>query len=163
MCFIFHLKKITMQYYILAIKNYANFKGRSRRKEYWMFVLFNLIFIVVAAIIDNIIGDTFRNPLTGNTMYYGFAYVIYGLVTFIPNLAVTVRRFHDIGKSGKILLVAILASILVSWGARFAAQNANFVLVPILLMFAFLAFSIWLLILLCTDSTPGPNKKGAKS
>lgn len=152
-----------MQYYINAIKNYANFKGRARRKEYWMFTLFNIIFGLAAMVLDRILGDTFKIPTTGVDTNYGFVYLAYSLFAFIPGLSVLVRRLHDIGKSSKILLWVFLAYIVVAVIAGFLARSggSNFSpLLLILLMFAGLGFCIWLLVLLCTDSTPGPNKWG---
>jgi uncharacterized membrane protein YhaH (DUF805 family) len=79
----------TMEWYLKVVKdNYANFKGRARRKEYWMFALFNVIFAFVALIIDYVIGT------------WGVIYGLYVLAIIIPSLAVFVRRMHDLDKSG---------------------------------------------------------------
>jgi uncharacterized membrane protein YhaH (DUF805 family) len=83
-----------MNWYLTVLKKYAVFGGRARRKEYWMFVLFNVIFLIVAALLDNLLGITFQ----GN--FYGYIYLVYALAVAIPALAVAVRRLHDIGKSG---------------------------------------------------------------
>ena len=125
-----------MKWYLKVIKNYAGFSGRARRKEYWMFVLFNLIFIIVAAILDNILGTTFKIEMGGSqsvNLHYGYLYVLYALAVLIPGLAVVVRRLHDVGKSGWMLLIA---------------------LIPIL-------GAIWLLVLMVTDSKAGENKYGS--
>jgi uncharacterized membrane protein YhaH (DUF805 family)/regulator of sirC expression with transglutaminase-like and TPR domain len=110
-----------------VLKNYAVFSGRARRKEYWMFALFNFIFALVASLIDLGIG-----LLTFAAFGLGLLYIVYTLAVFVPGLAVSVRRLHDVGKSGWYLFVS---------------------LIPI-------AGSIWLLVLLCTDSQPGENKYG---
>jgi uncharacterized membrane protein YhaH (DUF805 family) len=91
-----------MNWYLKVIKDYAGFSGRARRKEYWMFFLFNFIFLIVAMILDNIFGTTIKvNSVYGSQgLPYGYIYTIYGLATFLPYLAVMVRRLHDIGKSG---------------------------------------------------------------
>ena len=91
-----------MNWYLLALKKYADFKGRSRRKEYWMFVLFNTIFAILAMAIDLMIGSTF----TG--LSYGFIYMAYGLFTFIPGLSSLVRRLHDTNRSGWWFLIALI-------------------------------------------------------
>ena len=83
-----------MKWYLMALKKYADFSGRARRKEYWMFGLFNLFFVVLAAILDNIFGTTIGSAP------YGLVYVLYIAATILPTLAVTVRRLHDINKSG---------------------------------------------------------------
>lgn len=125
-----------MKWYLKVLRHYADFSGRARRTEYWMFVLFNLIFACVAMGIDNAIGFTFRfTGPDGNTIpfFYGYIYVLYSLFVLVPGLAVLVRRLHDVGKSGWMILIALIPLI----GA------------------------IWLLVLLCTDSQNGPNKWGA--
>ncbi len=93
-----------MKYYIQAIKNYANFSGRARRKEYWMFFLFNTIFAIAAMILDKILGLSF----TSIGLPYGYIYLAYFLFTLIPSLAVLVRRLHDVGKSGWFFLIGII-------------------------------------------------------
>lgn len=97
-----------MNWYLKVLKQYADFSGRARRKEYWMFALFNLIFLLVATILDNIFG------LTLGERIYGVHYFLYALVVLIPGLAVCVRRLHDVGKSGwmfLIILIPIIGSI----------------------------------------------------
>ena len=101
-----------MNYYVNALKNYATFSGRARRKEYWMFFLFNLIFSAAAGMLG----------LTA----------LYSLATFIPRIAVAVRRLHDIGKTGWWYFI---------------------VLIPVI-------GGIWYLILMCTDSKYGTNTYG---
>ncbi|PHM36321.1 DUF805 domain-containing protein [Xenorhabdus innexi] len=79
-----------MNWYLQVLKNYADFSGRARRKEYWMFYLFHMLAFLVVGILAAILGDTFGAIL----------YVIYFLGTIIPSLAVTVRRLHDSNRSG---------------------------------------------------------------
>ena len=83
-----------MSYYLEALKKYAVFSGRARRAEYWYFVLFNIIVAVVLALIDTLLGTT-----TGVSSF-GLLSGIYSLAVLIPTLAVTVRRLHDIDRSG---------------------------------------------------------------
>lgn len=90
-----------MNWYIEVLKKYTLFSGRARRQEYWMFVLFNMIFAIIAAIIDNAIG------LAGPSGY-GPIYGIYILAVLLPSLAVGVRRLHDIGKSGWMILLSLI-------------------------------------------------------
>ena len=116
-----------MKWYLKVLRQYADFSGRARRMEYWMFVLFNMIFAIVAAVLDNVLGLTFMDQLP-----YGYLYFAYGLLVFIPGLAVGVRRLHDIGKSGWMFLIALIPLI----GA------------------------IWLLVLFCQEGDRGDNKWG---
>lgn len=62
-----------MKWYITVLKKYAVFSGRARRKEYWMFVLFNLIFQIVATVLDNVLGTTIEDLRYG--VIYNFVLV----------------------------------------------------------------------------------------
>lgn len=88
-----------MEWYLKVIKNYAVFQGRARRKEYWMFYLFNAIIILILSILENLAN--IDKLITG----------IYGLFVFLPNLAVGVRRLHDSGKSGWWILIGLIPII----------------------------------------------------
>ncbi len=116
-----------MNWYLTVLKKYAVFSGRARRKEYWMFVLFNMIFAVVAMILDNVLGIAIE------AVRYGPIYIIYALAVLLPGLAVSVRRLHDVGKSGWYMFIALIPIV----GA------------------------ILLLIKMCSDGTPGENIYGA--
>ncbi|QSX36378.1 DUF805 domain-containing protein [Shewanella sedimentimangrovi] len=76
-----------MQYFIGAIVKYADFTGRARRTEYWMFVLFYLIFYVLLAGLDYLLGASWIVNL-------------FALALLLPSLAVGARRLHDTGRSG---------------------------------------------------------------
>jgi uncharacterized membrane protein YhaH (DUF805 family) len=91
-----------MNWYLKVLKQYADFEGRARRKEYWMFILFNIIFAIVAIMLDGALGTNMA-PLP-----YGYIYFAYAAATLIPGLAVGVRRLHDIGKSGWFILLAFV-------------------------------------------------------
>jgi uncharacterized membrane protein YhaH (DUF805 family) len=114
---------MTYQYFINAItQHYADFNGRARRSEYWYFVLFNFIaMIVVVGIASLLLGRL------GSLIIF-----VYYLGIIIPNIAVLVRRLHDVGKSGWFYFVAFIPLVGV----------------------------IWLLVLLCTDGDYGPNEYG---
>jgi uncharacterized membrane protein YhaH (DUF805 family) len=109
-----------MNWYLKCLKQYADFSGRARRKEYWMFFLFNLIFGVVANVLDFALGVD------------GVFGLLYLLGLLIPGLAVTVRRLHDIDKSGWWIFIALIPLI----------------------------GGIWLLVLVATDSSAGKNQYG---
>jgi uncharacterized membrane protein YhaH (DUF805 family) len=84
-----------MQWYLKVWRNYANFNGRARRQEYWMFMLFNLLIIFVPTAIELAIKGRDADP-----GILGYFSAVYLLAALIPSLAVLVRRLHDIGKSG---------------------------------------------------------------
>ncbi|PID29866.1 MAG: hypothetical protein CSB55_00985 [Candidatus Cloacimonadota bacterium] len=116
-----------MNWYVKCFKNYANFNGRARRKEYWMFTLFNSIFGIIIFIIDNAVGSGF---MEGSSM--GILSLIYALAVLIPGLAVTIRRLHDIDKSGLMWFIGLIPLI----------------------------GGIWLFILTVIPGTQGPNRFG---
>ena len=89
-----------MEWYLKVVRdNYANFNGRARRKEYWMFVLINVLISIALGVID---------AVTGIFMIQN----IYSLAVCVPGIAVGVRRLHDVGKSGWFLLIPIYNFIL---------------------------------------------------
>ena len=98
-----------MKWYLTVVKNYAGFSGRARRKEYWMFLLFNMIFAFVAAIIDNVVGTA--SPELGYGVFYG----LYTMAMIIPGIAVIVRRLHDVGKSGWMYFIVLIPFVGVIW------------------------------------------------
>ena len=115
-----------MDYFLYSLKNYALFTGRARRKEYWMFVLFQILILVAAIVLDRLLGTDMG---TGGG---GAIYLLCSLGLLIPGLAVSVRRLHDVGKSGWFLLI---------------------IFIP-------LAGAIWLLVLQCTEGTHSDNQYG---
>lgn len=106
-----------MEWYLKVVRdNYANFNGRARRKEFWMFVLFNFIFSSILSVIDNMLGFTFASePVPGaewaSAVQSGYLSSIYSLAVLIPSIAVGVRRLHDIGKSGWNLLWSLVCCV----------------------------------------------------
>ena len=94
-----------MSWYFEVLKKYAVFGGRARRKEFWYFALFNVIVGILLAVVDAAIG-TF-NTDSG----FGLLSGIYSLAILIPSIAVSVRRLHDIGRSGWWILIALIPLI----------------------------------------------------
>jgi uncharacterized membrane protein YhaH (DUF805 family) len=125
-----------LNWMLLPYRRYAEFAGRSRRREYWMFILF---YLVVYAVLNAVFGtsDWVRTP-TG--FGYGSALVggggivagLFALFSFVPALAVSIRRLHDQDRSGWLLLLG---------------------LIPLLGGFA-------LLVLMCLSGTVGGNRYG---
>lgn len=93
-----------MNWYTAVLKKYAEFNGRARRTEYWMFTLFNFIIGVVLGLIDGLAGLTSANGI-------GVLGGIYALAVLLPGLAVSVRRLHDTDRSGWWLLIALIPII----------------------------------------------------
>lgn len=94
-----------MEWYLAALKKYAVFKGRARRSEYWYFVLFNFLILLVLGFVDGALN------LTAEDSGFGLLSGIYNLAVVIPSLAVGVRRLHDTGRSGWWLLISLVPII----------------------------------------------------
>ena len=92
-----------MNWYFDVLKRYAVFRGRARRKEYWMFFLFNVIISFVLMFIDGLIGLTSQSGFG-----VGPLYGLYLLALFIPSVAVSVRRLHDTNRSAWWLLIGLV-------------------------------------------------------
>lgn len=88
-----------MNWYLEVLKKYAVFSGRARRKEYWMFVLFNMIIGLVLGFVEGLVDGP------------GVLSSLYSLAVLIPGIAVSVRRLHDTGRSGWWLLIGLVPLI----------------------------------------------------
>jgi len=117
-----------MNWYLKVLRQYADFDGRARRTEYWMFTLVNFIISMVLYLpaLYLTIDSQSENPA------FFIVYGLYSLALFIPSLAVSVRRLHDVGKSAWFFLILFIPFI----GA------------------------IWILVLYFMDSDAGSNEYG---
>jgi uncharacterized membrane protein YhaH (DUF805 family) len=99
-----------MNAYLDAMKNYANFSGRSTRSQYWMFTLVYIALFIIGLIIDVALGFNIGSfAARGIATKSGSP--IAGLIVFIhllPSIAILVRRLHDIDKSGWWMLICII-------------------------------------------------------
>ncbi|MBC6994876.1 DUF805 domain-containing protein [Neolewinella lacunae] len=120
-----------VEYYKLALSKYAEFTGRSRRSEYWYFVLGNLLVYLALAAVGTLLGALVGGGETAMFLMIGLI-GLFGLAIFVPSLAVAIRRLHDTGRSGWWYLI---------------------VLVPYV-------GGIVLIVFMCLDSQPGANKWG---
>lgn len=119
-----------IEWYKMAFQKYADFQTRSTRNEYWWFFLVNLLIIFGVNIlvgIFSIAGDAPGLALVGSGLL-----ILYSLATFIPNLAVSIRRLHDTNRSGWFLLLGLIP----------------------------LVGGIILIVFLAQESDPHPNKWG---
>ncbi len=92
-----------MKWYLKVVRdNYANFSGRARREEYWMFQLFNILISFGLALTLGLLAMLIETPVIMVLIY------VYFLGILIPSLAVTVRRLHDTEKSGWMILIGLI-------------------------------------------------------
>jgi uncharacterized membrane protein YhaH (DUF805 family) len=160
-----------MEWMLMPLKRYADFQGRSRRMEFWMWVLFTLIVGLVLGIVDGIVGLRLGGAPTatpgmpaGLALFssMGILGLIWSLATLVPNLAVAVRRLHDTNRSGFWLLLPIApyAIGLVLMAVAVASQNFGLIGIAGILTLIGLICAIVLLVFYCLPGTPGPNKYG---
>lgn len=97
-----HKGRDYMNWYLDVLKKYAVFNGRSRRREYWFFMLFNLIASIVLTVIDSLVGTLSAEAGVG--LLSG----LYTLAVLVPAIAVTLRRLHDTSRSGWWILIAFV-------------------------------------------------------
>ena len=105
-----------MNWYLKAFENYANFSGRARRKEYFAFQIVNAL--VTSFIIVPLIES-------GEFEFLAYGYV---LTMVIPLLSVTVRRLHDIGRTGwHVLIGAIpfIGGVIILWWVFQDSEKGN--------------------------------------
>ena len=102
-----------MKWFLKVLKQYSDFSTRARRKEYWMYSLFLTLFSFVVMFLDTILGLDFN--MYDASLGYGWLYTFFSLATILPSLAVSVRRLHDIGKSGKMLFIIFIPLIGAIW------------------------------------------------
>src|SRR5580700_7377648 len=106
-----------MKWYFRVLKQYATFRGRAQRREYWMFVLWNILSIIgsgmVGALIGVIVALTSRNEDGIFEIAIGLPIIVYPLAVLIPSIAVAIRRMHDTGRSGWWILFPVVNFILV--------------------------------------------------
>lgn len=110
-----------MYWYLKVLRdNYANFSGRARRREYWMFVLVQLIILALVISYASLVDDFIGTPIVGSIL--GF----YFLGTLIPWLALNVRRLHDTGKSGTYIFVNLIPIIGRIWYIVLVATEGEY-------------------------------------
>jgi uncharacterized membrane protein YhaH (DUF805 family) len=102
-----------MKWYLEVLKKYAVFSGRAHRTEFWMFTLVNIIIVVVLSVIEGLLGSP------------GIVCLIYNLAVLIPCIAVTVRRLHDIDRSGWWILISLIPLIGAIVLLVFAVQDSK--------------------------------------
>jgi uncharacterized membrane protein YhaH (DUF805 family) len=121
--------EIRMNWMIMPYQRYFEFSGRSRRKEYWMFTLLQLLIIIGITGIAFLVGGQDQDTVM-TVLVIGV--IIYALATFIPSLAVQVRRFHDQDLSGWLVLLGFIPYV----------------------------GGLIILVFMCIDGKRGPNKYG---
>lgn len=112
-----------MNEYLKVLKQYGNFSGRARRREYWMFGLINGIITLVLTFLSMTLG------LYSADANIGLLDAVYGLAVLVPSVAVSIRRLHDVGRSGWWLLIGLIPLVgpilLLVWDASEGQYGDN--------------------------------------
>lgn len=158
-------------------KNYFNFKGRSRRSEFWFMQLWHVIFygpvliLYIAALIMIMFSVALESDalsivsivmLVGTIIYM----ILYAIITFIPNLALTVRRFHDTDRTMLIPILSVILGVIsfisqLIWDINDPNGDNGWALLFILLLaLVQFAISIYQLVITCLNSKFNKNKYG---
>lgn len=152
-----------MKWFLKCIRHYATFSGRARRKEYWYFILFSIVTLIVAMALD--------------TLCFGYPYKLFCLLAalflFLPQLAVMARRLHDIGRRARIVgwyYVAVFVwtvSLMVGGLDVFVGVTSGSGRVPVGFLVllgggsvVFLAWSLLFLVWFCRPGMRGENAYG---
>ena len=162
-----------MHWMILPLKRYAEFSGRSRRTEYWMFVLFQILLGVAFWVLMAIFGGgalmsggdpTALAAAGGAVMIIAVIYGLVSLALIIPGIAVGVRRLHDTNRSGWWILAPLVGYVIMAIGGVMAASNPDNPglggILAMVGMIAVIALGITLLVFMLLEGTRGPNKYG---
>ena len=163
-----------MEYMFMPLKRYADFSGRSRRMEFWMWQLFQIIVYVGFTLLMMLLGGgmMMMNPSDpgaiasggGVILILGALYLIYILAVFIPSLAVSVRRLHDTNRSGWWILAPLAPYILVVLGLGMAASSPDSPggggAVMLIGVAGVAILGLMLLVFYFLEGTRGPNRFG---
>lgn len=163
-----------MEWMFMPLKRYADFSGRSRRMEFWMWQLFQVIVYVAVFLIAILAGggammgggDPTAMAAAGGVVLIVFLlYLLYALAVLIPSIAVAVRRLHDTNRTGWWIL-APLAPYLVAFVAGLMAIGSPDMagvlgVVAVVCMLAAFVLAIVLLVFYFLEGTKGPNQYGA--
>jgi uncharacterized membrane protein YhaH (DUF805 family) len=175
-----------MEWMILPLRRYADFQGRSRRMEYWMFFLFTILVNIGFAILLLLVGGGAAafgavdqdNPagilaLGGAVGVIYIINILFSLAILIPSIAVGVRRLHDTNRTGWwllmpvvpyllgiVLVVAGLAALGGGVGGGVSGGFGTFAILGGVMVLAALAVGIALLVFLLLPGTTGPNRFG---
>ena len=106
-------RRYSIYWYLQVLKKYLVFNGRSRRNEFWVFQVFNVLVSIIFPVIAVNLVSMMGGDLEIIVITYGLSMGIYSLGIIIPSLAVSVRRLHDVGRSGWWLIIGLIP--IVGW------------------------------------------------
>ncbi|MEP3655502.1 MAG: DUF805 domain-containing protein [Litorimonas sp.] len=147
-----------------VLSQYVGFRGRARRSEYWYWTLATILVSFAVEVFEGLIGTS-----AGGT---GLISLLFSLAIFLPGLAVSFRRVHDIGRSGwwvggfYLIILLFFVVLIAAAGGLIATDSESEMALASLGVFSIVfglgivIFAIILLVFFCTDSQVGPNRYG---
>ncbi|HBT97571.1 MAG TPA: DUF805 domain-containing protein [Desulfobulbaceae bacterium] len=145
-----------MNWYLAVLKNYAGFKGRAHRTEFWMFTLVNSLIMLVLGI--GIVIGIVQRQRWGEWLLILLS--LYSFAVLIPSYAVTVRRLHDTGRNGWLVLIIFICAIGSSVFSFLSIGHSGYQAPGIFFNLANIACGIYFFVVACFDSQPGSNQYG---
>ena len=162
-----------MEYMFMPFRRYADFSGRSRRMEFWMWQLFNFIVYIGVVVLAMVFGggmmmmsgDPSGMVAAGGAMLIiMMLYGLYALAIIIPSIAVAVRRLHDTERSGWWILAPLSGYVLMIIGGVMAASSPDAPgiggVIALIGMLVLIGLGLTLLVFYFLEGTKGPNKYG---
>ena len=165
-----------MEWMFMPLKRYADFSGRSRRMEFWMWQLFQIIVYAIVVVLMMVLGGGAAMMMGGGgdpssmmaaggiAMIIMLLYLVYCLAVLIPSIAVAVRRLHDTNRTGWWVLAPLAPYVLMIVAGMMAVgspDSAGFAgILAMVSLIAVLVLALVLLVFYLLDGTPGPNKYG---
>jgi uncharacterized membrane protein YhaH (DUF805 family) len=158
-----------MEWMLLPLKRYAQTSGRSPRREFWMWILFLFVAQIILAVLDSVFGlggstEVQRSTVDGGGIMArsygtgtrgGVLSGLFSIATFVPNFTVTIRRLHDVDRSGWWLLLPLAPALLMAV-LMFASSGILVAAVGLLIAAALIIQLVWY----CSHGTRGPNRFG---
>jgi uncharacterized membrane protein YhaH (DUF805 family) len=161
-----------MEYMFMPLKRYAEFSGRSRRMEYWMFFVFQFLIGIAFWVLMMVVGGAAMMggggpgalmAAGGGIMIVMALYALVGLALLIPGIAVAVRRLHDTNRSGWWLLAPLCGYVVMFIGTGMVAAGSTSTggILAMLGGIGALVMVLVLLVFMFLEGTKGPNRFGA--
>jgi uncharacterized membrane protein YhaH (DUF805 family) len=163
-----------MEWMLMPLKRYADFSGRSRRMEFWMWQLFQVIVYILVVVLAMIVGagglmtgdPTAMAGAGGAALLIMGLYGIYALAVIVPSIAVAVRRLHDTNRSGWWFLAPIVPYVIgivaagtgVATGTEGGAATGG--ILALVSILAAVVLGLVLIVFYFLEGTKGPNKYG---
>jgi len=161
-----------MEWMFMPLKRYADFSGRSRRMEFWMWQLFQIIVYFVVIILVMMAGGgammtgdpTALAAAGGAVMIIFLLYMLYALVVLIPSIAVAVRRLHDTNRTGWWILGPLVPYVFMFLAGMMAMSSPDMAglagIIGLVCLLAVIVLALVLLVFYFLEGTKGPNQYG---